>query len=393
MGLNIRIDEKSIQLCDIEKVRKNLEPIIEDPDMVKRFENSVSFVFEPIAPQSPEAYLDLMRRLATPAYKAWFRTLDREIPALPYFLAHHAEGQSTLRVYVMGVLDFRDQHMSIVFDSLAASRFVKEKIHEIKSLCLSHNINPQNAITRLSLIMNAERPAEPAPAPEAAPETPKETAAPPLQAAATATQTAPQAPEQPAEADKPREVAQLKKLLDKYGSLAVFNEGRVTKLFIVFDKMYGRIEFQKNELMIDRTLNSYNFRTTFRLDGEEHAIRSIVLYRIGEVAESIMQHGGVLISVSYRADDGEYQRIFEFDSILPTELVEIKSEQQQAMQQSAASRPPAAPAKPETEVDVLKRENAALKKELADLRSLVDALEAEIKRKGSFGNVLKKMFK
>lgn len=397
MTININIDESTVFSKDTEKIKKSLKPVMEDSELVKRYENSIAFNFS-TSGRNAAGFFELVNKFGKAEYKQWFRTLDKEIPALPYFLSNK-EGRNTLLLYLMGVLDYRESENNIVFDSIGANRFFKEKISEIKNLCFSNNINPQNSISRLSSILcdpaSEEPQAKPAQDAEKPPVVP-----PPL----------PEKKEEPQETAAPapanKETAALKKLLDRYGSLAVFKEGRITKIFLVFSKMPEHINFARNEIVIDRVMNTSFFRTVFDIDGSAHDIKSILLYKLGEVVESIKANNGVRIEGIIKGDDGEYQKFFELEELVKTDIVEIKNEPPKPVaepQPAAASQitPPPLPVAKTKEpeivlsdselIDKLKKENARLKEENENLHNVVDALEQALHKKSS--GFFRKFFK
>ncbi len=401
MLTTIHIDENTIVAGNVEKVKRTLEAIVENSEMIRRYEASVVLSFGANENKRQLGFFDLEKKLARPEYKKWFRQLDREVPALPYFLSA-GEGQNSLLIYLMGTLDYRAADNRIEFEQVAAGRFFNQKKTEIKNLCLSNNINPQSSILRLSTLVC------PAPAvaqgsgssavgsgPKADGQAPQ-----PISAQASAEtvdiaapvkikEPAP-VPEKAAEEEKPKETQTLKVLLDRYGSIAVFKDNRMTKLFIVLREIPAQIQLRRNELVFDRSLNRWFFRTLFLLGEAEQAIESLLLYKPGEVADSITAHGGVLLMCVCRGDDGEYQKLFEIEDPVPTALVE---EERSA---TPADRPPngqdGPPDSPDTgPADPKEREIALLRSEIERLKGIIDAYEDTMLGKNK-KSIFKKFF-
>lgn len=312
MPVTIFVEENSIVAGNTDKVRRTLEPIVENSDMIRRYEAGLALSFGPAPGKRPLGFFDLEKRLSQPSYKQWFRRMDREMPALPYFLAVDDPGKSLL-IYLMGVLDYRLIGERVTFDAAAMDTFFQHKKTEIKNLCLSNNISPLASIQRLAdLLVPAARSND---GPVAT--TPSADPAPP-------------AKEERPDADRPAEAQLLKQLLDRFGSIAVLKENRMTKLFVVFDEIPPQMRLVRNELVLDRSLNRWFFRTVFLIDGREVARESLLLYRPNEVTESIQFFNGALIMCVYRDETSEYQKLFETGEPVKTDIVE---------QAAAAPRP------------------------------------------------------
>ncbi len=376
MLTTIQIDENTIVSGNVEKVKRTLEAIVENSEMIRRYEASVVLSFGAPGTKRQMGFFDLEKKLAQPSYKRWFRTLDREVPALPYFLSA-GDGQNSLLIYLMGVLDYRAADSRIEFDQAAAGRFFAQKKTEIKNLCLSNNISPQGSLQRLSTLVC------PAPAVASAGSGPQ------TDGQARPADTVELPPEK--QEEKPKETQTLKVLLDRYGSIAVFKDNRMTKLFVVFREIPAQIQLRRNELVFDRSLNRWFFRTLFLLGEAEQAIESLLLYKPGEVADSITAHGGVLLMCVCRGEDGEYQKLFEIEDPVPTALVEEEhaAEPPADKPPSGKEEPPDGPAA--GPADPKDGEIAALKAEIEKLKKVIEAYEDTMLGKNK-KSIFKKFF-
>ncbi|HOW52520.1 MAG TPA: hypothetical protein PLV42_10815 [bacterium] len=386
MTTTIHIDENTIMSGNVDKVKRTLEAIVENSEMIRRYEANIALFFGSSEHKRQWGFFDLEKKLAQPAYKRWFRQLDQDIPALAYFLSV-AEGQNSLLVYLMGVLDYRVVESRVEFDPLHTGRFLAQKKTEIKNLCLSNNINPQASIQRLSTLV----------APSAAPSSGaalRDNSVPPSPQAVVSAPP-PAVPVEGA-AEKQKETQPLKDLLDRYGSIAVFKENRMTKLFLVLGEIPAQIQLKRNELVFDRSLNRWFFRTLFLLGDGERAIESLLLYKPGEVADSITAHGGVLLMCVCRSDDGEYQKLFEIEEPVPTAIVEeeggvtpppVQPASDEGDKHDTPDEPPAA----KEPADSKDREIAALKAEVERLKGIIDAYEETMLGKNK-KNIFKKFF-
>ncbi len=415
--LTIYLDEHSIRAGNIEKVKRSLDPIVDSSTMVRRYEARVSLVFG--APGERRlGFFEMEKRLSSPLHKRWFRTLDAEISVLPYFLADD-EGRSSLLLFLMGVLDYRIQKNRIVFDPTGADRFFKDKKSLIQNFCLSHNIDPTPSIKRLAGILcpggdGKRRMIETGPEqvplfPTSAPE---ETTASPSDASPTAPAPSDTASGTTvAETPKAEDAHPLRGLLDRFGSVAVFKENRMTKLFLVFDDIPAQIHFLDNKFVYDPSRGQWHFRTRFRTEGGERVIESLLLYRDDEVADSIRRYGGVLLVCIHRNAEGEYQKLFELDEPVPTTIVQEVAPMPEpaaeeppqpaapAAEQPPEERPPVAEAAPEPAVprvempaeDPRDRRIAELEAEVVRLKKLVESYEESLVKKQRFG-IFRKFF-
>jgi len=198
MAINLTISHKDIKSSNIDTVLMNLETIIEDSEMVRKYENSIVLNFVDIE------FLDLVKKLGEAEFKNWFSLLDREMPALPYFLS---EKGSSLLIYLMGALKFNEKGSNIFFEPVDANRFFREKIREIRNLCLSNNIDPQGSISRLARLINDPYDEK---EPEPEPDTKKEM----------------EAAEENDDKDSSAKGSELSLFLEKYGSIAVLTSSK-----------------------------------------------------------------------------------------------------------------------------------------------------------------------
>ena|GEM_PF-814632 len=409
MLTTIQIDENTIISGNVEKVKRTIEAIVENSEMIRRYEARVALCFGTPENKRQLGFFDLEKKLARPEYKKWFRQLDRDVPALPYFLSA-GEGQNSLLIYLMGVLDFTVADSRIDFETVAAGRLFQQKKTEIKNLCLSNNISPQGSLLRLSTLVcpasaqgsgssavgsgpkadgQAPQPVQPATVDIAAPAKKAESAAVPVPQETTPT------PERTVEEEKPKETRTLKVLLDRYGSIAVFKENRMTKIFIVLKEIPPQIALQRNELVFDRSVNRWFFRTAFQTGAGELAVESLLLYKPGEVADSIAAHGGVLVMCVCRGEDGEYQKLFEIEDPVPTAIVE---------EEGGVTPPPVPPTSDDGDkheapaddaaagpADPKDREIAALRSEIERLKGIIEAYEDTMLGKNK-KSIFKKFF-
>jgi len=323
--LTIYLDDNTIRSGNIEKVKRTIEPIIENSAMIRRYEASISLSFS--GPHERRlGLLDLEKKLAEPEYKHWFRELDAEVPALPYFFAVE-EGKSSLLFYLMGVLDYRVVETKIVFNSTAALRYFSQKKTEIKNLCLANNIDPTPSIKRLADILcpaaDARRRTTPDSGPEQTALFPDDASAKTAKSARGAAASAGSRTSVPQEPAAPRneETQPLRTLLNRFGSIAVFKENRMTKLFLVFEDTPTHIRLLRNELVHDLSRDRWYFRTLFQTDTGERTVEALLLYRPAEVVESIAAHGGVLVVCITPDTTGSYQKLFEIEEPFSTTVV------------------------------------------------------------------------
>ena len=384
MPVTIFVEENSIVAGNTDKVRRTLEPIVENSDMVRRYEAGLALSFGSAPGKRPLGFFDLEKRLSQPSFKQWFRRMDREVPALPYFLAADDPGKSLL-IYLMGVLDYKLVGERVTFDAAAMDAFFHHKKTEIKNLCLSNNISPLASIQRLADLL----------APSARSDGP--IAAPPPAAATPAKEERP-------DADRPAEAQLLKQLLDRFGSIAVLKENRMTKLFVVFNEIPPQMRLVRNELVLDRSLNRWFFRTVFLIDGRESARESLLLYRPNEVTESIQFFNGALIMCVYRDETSEYQKLFETDEPVKTDIVEQAAPAPRPQESvgetpttdaattevtdADAAQEPAPQAAPTDPKDI---RIAELEAEVAKLKNIVEAYEETLLGKNK-KSIFKKFF-
>ncbi len=446
--LTIYLDDNSIRAGSIEKVKRVLDPIVDNSAVVRRYEAGVSLAFGSPG-ERRLGFFEMERRLSDAAHKRWFRALDGEIAGLPDFLADDEEKRSLL-IFLMGVHDYRIQKTRVVFDPTNAARFFRDKKALIQNFCLSHNIDPTPSIKRLAGILcpgadgrtraieagpeqiplfsrpdsaaavpaSVDTPAAAAPVSADTPaavipalaDTPAEvvpSVSPSAPSAGTATVP-------PVASPKAEDAQPLRGLLDRFGSIAVFKENRMTKLFLVFDDIPAHLTLVENELRYDPSRGQWRFATVFRTETGERTVDSLLLYRSDEVAESIKAHGGVLIVCIHRNDEGDYQKLFELDEPVPTAIVQEAApapeppaeELRREAASDAAPPPPAepsapvpapersAPPPPEPSADAedpRDRRIAELEAEVTRLKKLVEAYEESLAKKQRF-SIFKKFF-
>lgn len=367
MGININVTEQQILQGDTMSVRKELENLIQASTLIKKFENDVSIIFFNTTP------LDMIKKLKTEDFRVWFRKLDKEVPGAPYFFNHQS---NTLLYFLMGNIAFEEKDNSIHFNELDAQRFFKEKVAQIKNICLPNNINPQSGIIRLSSLLSGEKENK------------------------SSSENAVKAVE-----SEKKGVA-IKDYLDKYGSIAFMNKDRAVKLTLVLKEIPQRISFSKNFLVKDSSHPQPFFLTVMKTDSEINEIRSIIFPSISDVEDSLKRLGGVYIQVVTKAEDLSYQSLFESDTIFPVETVlSIKDEIQekespQIIEQSEIIEEKQAEAVKEKsgtnsdqdELSRLKSENEELRNKLVKLEKLMEIYEDEVHRKQSVTGFFRKFF-
>ncbi|HRZ79002.1 MAG TPA: hypothetical protein P5044_03245, partial [bacterium] len=216
MGINVNVTEQQVLQGDTSIVRKEFEDLVQSSFLIKKFENDVAINFPEIPP------LDMIKKLKTEKYRSWFEKLDREVPGVPYFLSQKS---NTLLYYLMGNIPFEEKDNSIYFNELSAQRFFREKVVQIKNICLPNNINPQNGIHRLSGLLSGER--------------------------ESLSQSSAPRDEIKQESEKVKKGVAIKDLLDKYGSIAFMNRDRALKLTLVITGIPEKISFVRNSLVKD----------------------------------------------------------------------------------------------------------------------------------------------
>lgn len=190
MALKLKITEEIILKNDISIVAQEIEKSWRT-DQIKALENALSLSFENLT------LFELSKKLQQKEYKSWFRKLDREIPHLPFFLN---DSSSTLLIYFMGNLSYKERDGSIKFDPIEIERYTKEKFCKIKNFCISNNIALQETARRLNNL----------------------SATPVLK-------------------PKNDQKTKVEKLLDKYGSIVFATADRKIKFIINLDKIPKKI--------------------------------------------------------------------------------------------------------------------------------------------------------
>lgn len=384
MGININVTEQQVFQGDTSIVRKEFENLVQSSFLIKKFENDVVINFIGATP------FDMIRKLNTEKYRGWFEKLDKEVPGIPYFLS---QKENTLLYFLMGNIPFEEKDKSIHFNELSAQRFFREKVAQIKNICLPNNINPQSGINRLSGLLSGEKDSL---SRSAAGEDVKQ------------------------ETEKTKKGVAIKDLLDKYGSIAFMNRDRAVKLTLVISGIPGKISFVKNSLVRDPRNPQPFFLTSMRTDSSLHEIRSVIFPGISDVEESIRKFGGVYIQVVTKAEDSSYQNLFESENVIPVEMVlefnpaEEKTAETVAevsMNAPVCAGEPVRNAVPEKdsvdepvrniekkdsddkdEISWLKAENTRLAKKVEQLQKLVETYEEEVHKKQSIKGFFRKFF-
>ncbi len=409
--LTIYLDEHMIRAGNIEKVRQTLDPILDNSAVLSRYEAAISLAFGSSSDRRL-GFFEIEKRMNNPTYKHWFQHLDVEIPVLPYFLSDE-EGKSALLTFLMGVLSYTVRDNRIVFDQTEVQRYVSRKGIELKNFCLSNNIDPSPTLKRLTAILcpsGEKRRKDAGGGPEQIPlfaaATPAEAPAPTTPAATPTLPAEPSAPPEPpappaSPAPRQNDAYPLKGLLDRFGSIAVFKENRMTKLFLVFDEVPAQLSLIENRLVEDRSRNYWFFRTKFGADTGERTVESLLLFRPDEVADSIRRHGGVLLVCIHRDADGDYQKLFELEEPVPTEIVQEWGTPTEVAPARAAPPPEPEPAReapsdepptpvepapsPPAEVgapeDPRDRRIAELEAEVARLKGVIETYEEALAKK------------
>ncbi len=378
MTLNISVSQNDILEKNIENVRKAMEPIIEDPEMTRVYENELSFNF------LDQDMLDLVKRLHLPEYKEWFRILDQEFPAMPYFLS--TKMGNSLLLFLMGVLDYKDVGSNIVFETVSSGRFFRKKVHEIKNICLSNNINPQASVERLSALLN-EREDTPS-SKDADFENEIEKSAFPV-----VTQTDDGSKEESriqesATADTTKEKGgKIQKLLERYGSIAVATGSGNIKLMLLFEETpKDGMRLKGNTFLYNNKKKFGYFITSFETAGGDLDLRSILLYDTESAVSAISKNGGVKIEGMVKNSEGRFVKVFEFGSLVPVSFPEevdnVEKNGNTLAEEDEVNR-----------ISELEKENEKLKKEIENLQNLIELYEEDTKKRSGFMGFFRKFFK
>ena len=195
----------------------------------------------------------------------------------------------------MGNVVYEEKDSSVQFDKIEASRFFREKMIQMRNLCLPHNINPQPSITRIAGIISGDREKAENHSVEGSVRNQNEK-----------TQNS---------SENEKKKGAIKDFLDKYGSIAFLNNDRTVKLTLVINEIPSRISFIKNFLVKDPSLPQQFFLTVLKTDTGISEIKSLILASITDVESSIEHNKGVYIQVVTKSDDSSYQMLFESGSI------------------------------------------------------------------------------
>lgn len=283
MPLNLKITKEDLQKGVIEDVKGQIEELAHSPSTIRSFENSVIFNFE-------MSFEDLVHSLGSAEIKKWFKALDSEIPYIPYFLSDSSD--YTLAYYLMGTIDFTEKGHEIAFSPSQAKAFFKEKVRDIQNLCLPNNINPQQAIDRLSSSLGgiAESDSE-------------------------RKEPADKSIENQKAADSK---SKFEHMLDKYGSFASIAGEDRTRLFVVFDKKSTEISFSSISFYPDKEELPY-FEVLFKIDGKNTVFPVIAMYDPDILTSSIEKWNGVFIE-AFINEDERYSKFFVIEQPIKPEI-------------------------------------------------------------------------
>ena len=398
MGLNIRVTESQILEGNTSEIRKEIENIRQSSNLIKKYEAGVSLIFLENTP------FDMVKKIKQENFRNWFRKLNMEIPGLPYFLNTQT---NSLLFFIMGNVSYFEDEDEIKFDKMESSRFLKEKVAQIRNICLAHNINPQAGINRISKIMSGSSNQQENV--DHKPETDRKDLS-----------------EKNETKIPDKKSTSIKNFLDKYNSIAFINSNRVVKLAIVVEEIPAKISFKKNLLVKDPTFPQPFFITEIQTDSGLQEIRSVIIPTLSDIESSISHNEGVYIQVLVKADDGTYQRLFESESPFAVETVTNfvsikknieknssslekteenslntsipeKAEAQVENKKETVSEEPAESKKEETEnpyleISKLIKEKEELQEQVKKLQNLVQVYEEEINRKRSIKGFFGKFF-
>lgn len=367
MALNIRISEQQILEGSTAEIRKEIENIRQSSSLIKKYEAGVSLVFLENTP------FDMVKKIKQDGFHNWFKKLNREIPGLPFFL--NTENNSLL-FFIMGNVSYYEDEDDVKFDKMESSRFLKEKVAQIRNICLAHNINPQPGINRISKTMSgaSERPEKQSREPEK--------------------NSIEKAAEENKTEKSEKKGASIKNFLDKYNSIAFINSNRIVKLAIVVEEIPKNISFKKNILVKDPSFPQPFFITEIQTNTGLQEIRSVIIPTLSDIESSISRNDGVYIQVLIKADDGSYQRLFESDTPFAVETVtsfslkEKKTEEPENTENAIAEKD----TNPYLEISKLRKEREELLEQVRKLQNLVDVYEDEINKKRSIKGFFGKFF-
>jgi hypothetical protein len=387
MTLNIKIFEEHILQGDTSHIRKEMDTLLQSSIMIKKHEDDISLNFQGLTPY------DIVKKLKNEKYRTWFRKIDAEIPGLPYFLN---ESSNSLLFFLMGNISFEEKNSSVLFDKIEASRFFKEKMIQMRNLCVPHNINPQTGITKLSKVLSGEA---------------KNSGSDPV--VGTTSENIGKSTE------NEKKKGAIKDFLDRYGSIAFLNSDRTVKLTIVINEIPSRISFIRNFLVKDPALPQQFFLTVLKTDSGISEIKSLLLASLNDIESSIEHHKGLFIQVVTKSEDGSYQMLLESDTIFPItvtsdlkkDITAIENETSDSFRteipKTEVPEPvekTSAPVEQKTIIDKnpehveeaelirLKKENEALLIKVEKLENLIEVYEEEINKKRSIKGFFGKFF-
>lgn len=399
MVLNIKISEDQILGQDTSVIRKELDGVVQSSLLIKKHENNISIIFQGLTP------FDILNKLKHDEYKMWFKKLDAEIPGLPYFLN---EESNSLLFFLMGNISYEKKEASVQFDKIEASRFFKEKVIQMRNLCLPHNINPQTGMIRISNILSGEKE-----------KNGNKTEISGVQTTGSSDQKSGD------QVESEKKKGAIKDFLDSYGSIAFLNNDRTVKLTLVLNEIPSKISFVRNFLVKDPSFPQQVFLTVLQTDTGISEIKSLILANTADVEASIEHNKGVYVQVVTKSDDGTYQMLFESSNVfaitVTTSLLEdlkkieldsgmsfkneeILPKKNQPLNKTDNTSPDEevsaesqSAEKDElyslnSDIILLRKKNEALVEKVTTLEKLIEVYEEEINKKRSIGGFFRKFF-
>jgi len=402
MVVALKIFEQQIIDRDTSAVRKEIDTYIHSSNLIKKHENDVSIIFHGLTPY------DIMKKLKKDEYRDWFKKLDREVPALPYFLN---EASNSLLFFLMGNIPYDEKESSVEFSPIEASRFFREKVIQMKNLCLPHNINPQPGITRVSEIIAGKKSRN------------KNEEGQERNSGLDYTGTGQKSGDSSSESKK----GAIKDFLDKLGSIAFLNSDRTVKLTLVLNDIPEKISFAGNFLVKDPKFPQQFFLTLLKTGKDVTEIKSHILANFSDVESSVMHNNGVSIQVVTKSDDGTYQMLFESENLFQVTITEslendlaetacperddinieksvdkaivsegeaVKDKNSEKIEQPLEKTEPFEAIEKSESLEILRiqQQNSELKNKVEKLEKLIEVYEEEINKKRSVKGFFGKFF-
>lgn len=402
MVVALKIFEQQIIDRDTSAVRKEIDTYIHASNLIKKHENDVSIIFHGLTPY------DIMKKLKKDEYRDWFKKLDREVPALPYFLN---EASNSLLFFLMGNIPYDEKESSVEFSPIEASRFFREKVIQMKNLCLPHNINPQPGITRVSEIIAGKKSRN------------KNEEGQERNSGLDYTGTGQKSGDSSSESKK----GAIKDFLDKLGSIAFLNSDRTVKLTLVLNDIPEKISFAGNFLVKDPKFPQQFFLTLLKTGKDVTEIKSHILANFSDVESSVMHNNGVSIQVVTKSDDGTYQMLFESENLFQVTITEslendlaetacperddinieksvdkaivsegeaVKDKNSEKIEQPLEKTEPFEAIEKSESLEILRlqQQNSELKNKVEKLEKLIEVYEEEINKKRSVKGFFGKFF-